>query len=194
MPDVSLVVHAVEILGSDKSVLRRRGAPQNGTLNDLLMLGTYFVHSSVMYRKSRKFKHVGTDEIVDFYFHVEHASTGNVYFDDGVLGCYRVHEGGISKNLKHREMLEKCYETAFDRALELGAVAQVVAAARMKRRMAFAIARCLAGDLAGYKEKIRLSQADAKYASLKHRLLHFSRFVPLLVTVYMWSKKLGMNA
>jgi hypothetical protein len=147
-----------------------------------------------MYRRNWRFEHVGANEIVDFYFHVEHASKGSIYFDDRALGCYRIHEGGISKNSRYREVLEKCYEAAFDRALELGAAVEVVAAARMKRRMAFAISRYLAGDLTGYKQKIRLSRADAKYAALKHRLLHLSRAMPFPIRIYMWSKKLGRGA
>ncbi|PWF48904.1 glycosyltransferase family 2 protein [Massilia glaciei] len=184
--DISFTVHAVKVIDTDKKIERSKNFPIQGSLHDLLNLGTYFVHSSVMYRKCNEFVHdPAAGEIVDYFFHIERASWGDIYFDDRILGGYRIHEGGISKSLKDREMLEVCYENAFDRALSFGIDFAVVQSARLKRRMAFAISAFMMGEKGAYKRKVFLSDNDYPYATGKHRALHWSRSVPVLMQIYM---------
>lgn len=186
--DVAFAVHAAQVMGRRKVLKRRSTDPVKASLSDLLVLGTYFVHSSVMYRKSLEPIRGPGPERVDFYFHVERANSGLIFFDDRVLGCYRVHPGGISQSRAKRKMLEACYEDAFDRALELGANARTVQVGRLKRRMAFAVDSLVAGETSGYREKITLRRDDMQYASRKHRMLHYTRFAPSLVRFYLWLK------
>lgn len=187
-PDVSFAVHAVSIMGTSKVLGRKAEYPIKGTLNDLLMLGTYFVHSSVMYRRALEFNRAAGTEIVDFYFHVERASKGSVYFDDRVFGSYRVHANGVSQSLARRTLIEECYDAAFDRALKLGAPVAVVRAARLKRRMAFALASLSVGDTAAYKAKIALRPGDLAFASRKHVVLYRTNVFPCLPRFLLWMK------
>jgi glycosyltransferase involved in cell wall biosynthesis len=183
-PQVAFAAHAVRAVGGDRIIGADENYPEYGTVADLLRLGPYFVHSSVMYRRSLGGFATAPEKCIDFYLYVERAARGDIYLDRRVLGAYRLHPEGISKDLRRRKELESLYEAAFDRALELGVAAQIVQAGRLKRRMAFAVARYLSGDTQGYKALIRLSSADRRFASTKHILLHWTRGFPFLVGVY----------
>lgn len=182
--DVSFAVHAVMVMGTDKLIGADAHYPTKGSIEDLLRLGTYFVHSSVMYRKEYEFPHSNEFETVDYYLHIERASQGTIFLDRRVLGCYRDHEQGISKNSQHRKKIENCYEAAFDRALELGVSNELVQSARLRRRMVFAITRYLSGDINGYKEKVKINKGEFNSASKKHLILHWTRHLPSLVGIY----------
>jgi glycosyltransferase involved in cell wall biosynthesis len=183
-PDVSLAVHAVKVCGKDKTIGTDAQYPTRGSIEDLLKYGTYFVHSSVMYRKKHEFAHSHDVELVDYYLYLERASKGCIYLDRRILGCYREHEEGISQNMQSRAWLERCYERAFDRALELGVSNEVVQAARLKKRMIFAIARYLKNDLDGYKRGIRITKGEFGFASKRHLILHWTRLFPGLLGIY----------
>jgi len=182
--DVSFAVHAVRYIGKNGVKSTEQEYPVKGTILDLLKLGAYFVHSSVMYRKKYEFAHPTNVDLVDYYFYIERATKGNIYLDKNVLGCYRIHGQGLSKNAESRARVEKCYETAFDRAIELGVPLREVQQARMWRRMAFAYRRFLDGDIRGFKQKVKLEKADMKFASLQHKILHYLRFFPAVVGLY----------
>lgn len=183
--DISFAAHAVNVIDSKKIIGNNKNYPQKGTIYDLLRLGTYFVHSSVMYRRSYEFSHPDGVEIVDYYFHIERASKGGIYLDRRSFGCYRFHDQGISKQLAHRIRIEKCYEHAFDRALSLDISRVAVESARLTRRMSFAIASYLSGDTSSYKQKIKLRNDEIKLASIKHKILHWTMDFPYLINIYM---------
>jgi glycosyltransferase involved in cell wall biosynthesis len=183
-PQVAFAAHAVSVIGSNQLIGADDHYPEYGSACDLLRLGTYFVHSSVMYRRDQGGVASFPERCVDYYMHIERASRGAIYLDRRVFGAYRLHEAGISKNPQRRQELEALYEAAFDRALELGLSERIVQAGRLKRRMAFAIARYLSGDVIGYQTSIRLSGADRSDASAKHLVLHWTRRFPLLVGIY----------
>jgi glycosyltransferase involved in cell wall biosynthesis len=183
-PQVAFAAHAVRVIGKRRIIGAEKGLPEYGSIRDLLRLGTYFAHSSVMYRRSLDALAATAEKCVDFYMHVERASKGDIYLDRRVLGAYRIHPGGISKDPQRRRELEEHYEAAYDRALELGVASNVVQAGRLRRRMAFAIARYLSGDTEGYQASIRLKASDWPFASVKHRLLHGTRSFPFLVGIY----------
>lgn len=183
--DISFAVHAVKVVGSDQILGNEEKYPAVGSIYDLLKLGTYFVNSSVMYRREFEFARPDGIEVVDYYLHIERASKGGIYLDRRPLGCYRVHAQGISKSSAYRERIEICYERAFDRALSLGVPVVPVESARLAKRMSFAIASYLSGDISAYREKIRLTEAELGLASLKHRILHWTSAFPGLVGIYM---------
>jgi len=192
-PDVSFCAHAVRVVGRKSGEVMGADSryPTKGSMQDLLLHGTYFANSSVMYRRIGTFPQPDKEEaLIDYYFHVERASLGNIYLDRRVLGAYRVHPQGMSKDIRYRKPVEDAYELAFDRALQLGAPHELVKIARLKRRMVFSIARYLSGDIDGYKEKIRLSREDLSFASAKHQILHWTRFFPHLVGMYARLRKM----
>ena len=195
-PEVSFSVHAVRILGSEKTLGQESHLPEYGSIDDLLRYGTYFVASSVVYRKENEFSHrefslPGSPELEDYYLHIERASKGYIHLDRRVLGCYRIHPQGMSRNPVYHQVMESTYEAAFDRALELGAPPDLVNSARMKKRMVFSVSRYLFGDVEGYKKKIKINKAEREWASIKHRILHWTRFFPGLVGVYARLRGMG---
>ncbi|MDB5759226.1 MAG: hypothetical protein JWM30_2515, partial [Burkholderia sp.] len=102
-PDVSFCVHAVTLVGTNQRPKSDAKYPEYGSMEDLLRYGTYFVASSVCYRREYEQAHPelwshDAPEVVDYYFHLERASKGKVYFDRRPLGCYRVHPQGMSRH------------------------------------------------------------------------------------------------
>ena len=80
-PYVSFCVHAVELLGAKGRQKSDAGYPEYGFMEDLLRYGTYFVASSVCYRRETAHLHPdlpqqGAPELVDFQLHLERASKG----------------------------------------------------------------------------------------------------------------------
>lgn len=188
-PEVSFSTHAVHTVGSDRVLGADRRYPEFGGIRDLLRYGTYFVASSVMYRREReadyaRFRLPGAPELVDFHIHLERAHRGLIHLDRRVFGCYRIHAQGMSRSPAFRQTMEDTYEAAFDRALELGVERPLVESARMRQRMVFSIARYMAGDIDGYRQKIRISKEHRSAASAKHLVLHLTRAFPELVGIY----------
>lgn len=175
-PDVALSTHAVIVEGTARVMGNSNGLPETGSIFDLLTLGTYFVNSSSMYRRINSFSHDNDKEIIDYYCHIEHASKGKINLIKTPLGAYRWHPAGVSKNPNYQERIERSYEMAFDRALELNIPSDVVEIARLARRKSFAIARLLLGDVAGFRKKISLETNQYKFVSRKHLALNFGRY------------------
>lgn len=189
-PEVALAAHAAQVIGSDRIIGNDTAYPAMGTIHDLLRLGTYFVHSSTMYRRA---EHLGIDtsqRIVDFHLYVERAAKGSIYLDKRALGSYRFHASGISGQRSQADIIESLYERAFDRAAELGVDTEFVERCRLQRRMKHAIGRCLAGDVAGYADVVALhGAAEWRHASWRHRLLSLARHQPALVGLYFMAKR-----
>lgn len=188
-PEVSFSTHAVGIVESDKLLGANSRLPEYGGIDDLLRHGTYFVASSVMYRRSLeenydRFRQPGSPELVDFQIHLERAAKGAIHLDRRIFGYYRIHPQGMSRSPAFRQVMEDTYEAAYDRALALGADPAVVKSARMRQRMVFSIARYMAGDVSGYQQKIRIDKGNWSAASIRHLILHMTRSFPDLVGVY----------
>lgn len=180
-PDVSFAVHTMEVIDGSWIERSTKNRPKFGSINDLLKLGPYFGSSSVMYRRKNEFERKKDKNIVDFYFHIERATRGAIYFDERVFGNYRLHSQGISKDHLKRAIIEDCYEAAYDRAITLGVDERLVQSSRMRRRMAFAIARYLSGDVDGYKKLISTPFAMFKYLSIIHFILDVTKSRPWFI-------------
>ena len=189
--NISYTVHAVKVVDSERIIGNSENLPEIATLNDLLILGAYFANSSMMYRRENQFDH-GEQDIVDFYLHIEHASKGDIYLIKKPLGVYRLHPGGISSRKDYREMIERCYESAFLRALELGASPNIVKKGQLIRRKSFALRSLLDGEVDDYKKKIALSIDDLQFASFSHLVLFALSPLPITgLLAYLLRKKIS---
>jgi len=188
-PDIAYCAHAVRVIDSDHLMGTDPAYPEVGDIRDLLRLGTYFVHSSVMYRRESGGVERFSGRVIDYYMHIERAVHGNIFLDKRVLGAYRYHAAGLSGNPARAAAIERHYEQAFDRARELGIDADFVERCRLLRRMKHAIARCVAGDVEGYANVVALRSAEWRRASWQHRVLSVARRHPFLVKVYFDAKR-----
>lgn len=187
---VSLATHAVNIIGTNVIHGNDDCYPELGSIKDLLHFGTYFVNSSIMYRREHRIEYKEGIEPVDFYLHVERAGKGNIYLDKRVFGYYRDHDKGISKLKSYKINIEEWYFKAYDRAIELGVDVDLVTRAKLKRKRIFAYSRFFNGDIVGYKKLIALKQGEARYVDKWHYLLSKTRALPVL----MWLIKIGREA
>lgn len=192
-PHISYAAHAVKVIGSSRVIGDHPKYPEIGSVYDLLRLGTYFTHSSVMYRRSTGSVLKLPELCIDYYMHIARAMHGDLYLDKRVLGLYRTNVGGISQSSSNRNNMERYFEEAFDFAAEAGLDPSVVAEARFDRRMKFAIARYLEGDIVGYRRLIHLRSEEIRNAGKRHRMLSRLRRWPAVVGVYFHLQKLRVR-
>lgn len=175
-PEIALSAHAVRVMGRSTKIGDKFNLPERVGVVQLLDLGAYFVNSSTMYRAVNHVPRVAGQDVVDFYHYVEQASRGEIHLNKEILGEYRWHQGGISKNPAHRARIEVSYEAAFDLALSFGVPPIDVRRSRLKRRMSFALASLVDRQVDEFRNKIRLTGVDWFFASMKHRALASGRF------------------
>lgn len=176
-PDVAISAHAVEVIAHARTMGTEAMYPELGGIEHLVRHGTYFVHSSVMYRRSARvgFDRIPLDEVIDFRSHIEMAAHGKVHLSRQILGGYRWHAAGISKNPVFRNFIENAYDKAFARARALGVSDDVVKAGILRHRMNLAIARLTAGEYHEFKRLIVIPSGWFRIARPKHVLLHVFR-------------------
>jgi glycosyltransferase involved in cell wall biosynthesis len=189
-PDIAFCAHAVRVIGSDHLIGADPAYPEVGDIRDLLRLGTYFAHSSVMYRREGGGVEPLPEQAIDYYMHIERAARGGIFLDKRVLGAYRYHASGISASAVRSAEVERLYELAFDRALALGVDPDFVERCRLLRRMKHAVGRCLAGDADGYARLVALQGQEWRRAGWPHRVLSLTRRVPGVVHLYFGAKRL----
>ncbi|WP_105213414.1 glycosyltransferase [Pseudoalteromonas sp. T1lg22] len=167
--DISLVAHPVRVIGQELLIGASKNYPKVGTIDDLLMFGPYFVNSSTMYRNGSLNNNCEM-EVVDFNRFIELSAVGKIYLCDDVLGMYRIHEAGISKDSRFFEQIQSCYDRAYDRAKELGADVDTVERAKLLRNKKLAISFLLKSDFDSFRFYIKKNYKN-KYASATHFLL-----------------------
>lgn len=176
-PQVALSAHAVRVMGRAVNIGDICALPEFAGIENLLGLGTYFVNSSTMYRTINYVPRDADQIVVDFQHYIEQAKLGDIHLNKKILGEYRWHSEGISKNPAHREKIEAAYEAAFDLAMNMGVSSRFVTRSRLKRRMSFALAALVDGKEGEFRKKIRLAGKDWFYASMKHRALALGNYL-----------------
>lgn len=189
-PLISMTAHAVKVIDSQEVIGAAPNLPIIGSVEQLVSLGTYFVHSSVMYRYKCRKKYPEGFEAVDFYVYIDTAINGPVYLDKSVLGCYRKHGGGVSSNPVYKSMIEAYYLDAYNLALSLGVNKAIVKKAQVHKKLTFSLNLCFIGDYSGFKRLVELSGEEFKYATWSHKFLHLTRHFPLIFCVLYLIKKI----
>jgi glycosyltransferase involved in cell wall biosynthesis len=176
-PDCAFVTHNMRTIDGEtgRVIAERfynRPIPAKIDIDFLCLAGTFFSHSSKMYRASAIVTRERDRRMIDFYHHVEHASRGRIGYIDETLGVYRKVRGSASDVSGARALeMERSFLEAFDRAHELGVAPAVVNRGRSRYRYSQAIEYLRAGRLAEFRERIRLDRRERRHASRKHRLL-----------------------
>ncbi len=175
---LSMSVHAVKVIGRDTIIGNAPNLPVIADIKDLISLGTYFVHSSVMYRrKFRKDYPTGFDAI-DFFVYIDTTFNGPIHLNKSVLGCYRKHAQGVSSNPLFKSKIEKLYGDAYELAINKGVNISIVRKAQVNKNFSFALSRCFQGDYIGSKKLVELSCRDYTYANKYHKVFHHLRRIP----------------
>jgi glycosyltransferase involved in cell wall biosynthesis len=176
-PDCAFVTHNMRMIDGETGRViaerfHNRPIPAKSDIDFLCLFGTFFSHSSKMYRASAIVTRVRDRRMIDFYHHVEHASRGRIGYIDETLGVYRKVRGSASDVNSARALeMERSFLEAFDRAQELGVSHAVVERGRSRYRYSQAIEYLRAGRLEEFRERIRLERRVRRHASRKHRLL-----------------------
>lgn len=186
-PQCSFVVHAMRMVSEDGrrmlGLMPNRPQPEVSSLERLVRDYLFFAHSSKMYRRSANiFTYPEDEDVIDFVFHIEHASLGDIGYIPEPLGCYRQVQGGISGRTGER-LYHLFFHTlrGFDRARELGARKEVVDYAKAKYLIGAALVCLRRGDPVGYCKFIEMSRQERGVISFSHRCLYSARNFPLLI-------------
>jgi glycosyltransferase involved in cell wall biosynthesis len=83
--------HSHSIIGTHPSGRRK----SISTIEELVRDYLFFSHSSKMYRRGvDDFNATSPSDVIDFYFHILHASRGPILYLEEVLGAYRSNQAG----------------------------------------------------------------------------------------------------
>ena len=100
-PSLTICWHRMEMF-NEKGMRRPHpveNAPYMGrifTVKELLLFGPFGPHSSMMYRRDRRVLRTSPEDIIDWQISVEIIGDGQGLMLRDVLGCYRLHPGGMS--------------------------------------------------------------------------------------------------
>lgn len=188
--DISLVAHPVKVMNSDIILGESTEYPQVGNIRDLLKYGTYFANSSVMYRKKDRQVYEKNEPIIDYYRFIELTQFGDIYLLKKVLGEYRVHEHGISKNNKYFDLIQKCYDDAFELAINIGCEKELVLEGKFQRKIKMSISALLNNDYLKFKSLIQGAERQNKICFNYFLLKLFSHSELLMKVALLIYKKL----
>jgi glycosyltransferase involved in cell wall biosynthesis len=197
--DVAFVVHRVNIISDDgKRILGVSPKKRQPLLSDIRRLVReyiFFVHSSKMYRRAENvFERSYDQDIIDFVFHLEHASSGLIGFLPDVLGCHRKRPGSITTRTGPK--LYRLFDltaSGFDRALDLGVKSEVVAYGK-SRYLAGAAVMCLfTEDMVGFRKYLYASRVDGRYFSCAHAMLFVLKEWDLLLRTLLRIRKFALE-
>jgi len=187
-PGIAIVAHDMAVLDDAKGKVigrygGRRAIPSSGTLDDLVRYGTYFCHSSKMFRRTC-LEHSPLDRTTfhaaDWLFHMQNAVLGRIRYLDEVLGVYRHHHASSSSSLNRdrlqRLFLEQIYTVR--QGLVLGAAPESVAAGLDRLYYSIGV-RCL--SLGMYKDFQEFIGRSTNYYNFKHWLYFRLRALPRLL-------------
>jgi glycosyltransferase involved in cell wall biosynthesis len=175
-PNISLSAHACRVVDSERIIGNEENLPEFGTIDDLVIYGSYFIQSSVMYRRANQ--HVFDGVFLDNNNYLEHAKKGGIHLIKEPFGVYREHPQGISKRKDFREILYRCNELFFHRAIELGVPSSVVRRKRLVVRRLSAITYLEEGGITDFKEKIFLNVDELRFISFGHLVLFGLSLLP----------------
>lgn len=163
--------------------------PEHGTVYDLLKYGCYFCHSSKMYRRTAIKTTESPVMLVDYFLHIEHAISEKIYYSKEPMGCYRVHEQGISKHASWTQTIHTAYEKAFDRAIELGVPRKHVVRGQLRHYQAIALTHLSNSNLRDFVHYGRVDYSDLKYVTLRNLVIHFLTLAPKFTFALLHFKK-----
>lgn len=192
-PKISIVSHDVEVIKSDGALLKKNFLdyvpPEVSDINYLVSNGCFFSHCSKMYRKSSIISKYRSMRTVDFFYHIESASKGDIGYINKILGKYRKASGTASDiNGASYSTLYQTYNDAFNRAIELGVNQEVVKRGMLRYRYGLALDYFRRKNVEEFKKKIFINKEEWKFSGWKHKTLHFFRFSPRIVYVIMLLK------
>lgn len=192
-PECSIVAHDVRVIDGSSGALISNSfgnsqIPDIADVNYLVKNGCYFAHCSKMYRRAAIKSWERDRRTVDFFHHIEQATSGNIGYLHEALGVYRKSRATASDPVGPiSNIVRQAYKEAFDRAIELGIDQEVVARGQVKFGAETALAQLDNNNLPGFKQHIDIVKSCWHAASYKHKaifqLRHFPSLVKLLVIV-----------
>ena len=137
-PQCSIVAHDARVIDSNNNVIRDSWATEPlkkfYLVEELVEAGTFFTHSSKMFRTAAIVSHFRDRPTVDLYFHIEHALSGVIGYIDQVLCEYRMVSGlsAVGGSFKFHVLV--AHMEAYQFAREQGVSRQLVDAAERNFR------------------------------------------------------------
>lgn len=186
-PECSIVAHDVRTIdGVSGAIISnsfvRFKVPHVADINYLVRHGSYFSHCSKMYRRTAVKSWERDRRTMDFFYHVEQASEGNIGYLDEILGIYRKSRGTASDPFgPSADILPQAVRDGFNRARELGVDGKTVSRSELRYRRNNALYFLWRGHRDRFCRNIKLNPLDMPYATWQHKVVHYLRGYPWLV-------------
>jgi len=191
-PDCTMCVHEMKRFDQQNKRflgITSKNIPFKSNIEFLLMNFPFFAHSSKMYRaKLRDGLKLGSEELLDCYFHVHHALTGNILYLNKPLGVYRLNVGNATDKNDTRNSIYKNPSLklidltieAIQYAKRSGVESTIIDKAIAKAYFDHAYKCLLAKNFCGFQLFIKKSNAMMQISQFQRIFKTFSSFPFLL--------------
>ena len=171
--EYSLVAHRMGLWNSEDLSSVTRMNPETIDLAILLRNHPMFLHSSIMYRRSRIEDIFRRDDpFIDFYVYVSAALTGRIGFLNEVLGDYRQNIG-----ISSTRNLMPYIQAAIDHAQNNGGNISDVRRSRSRSYLSYGVAALCQSDLKVFRSHLAAS-VDADPTWIYPKLIQTAGFMP----------------
>ncbi len=188
-PDCTIVAHNVrKIEGGTGKVISESFVnfkiPEKAGIEYLCMKGCYFSHCSKMYRSSAIISRYRDRRTVDFFYHLEQASKGNIGYINETLGIWRKSPMTASDPLwPQAHIIDQAYFDAYRRAEELGVKPEIIKRSEISWKCKRGLHYLLRGDIAKFRKIVEVNPVDERHASLTSRVVINLKAFPFLLTM-----------
>ena len=186
-PECAIVAHNLRIFQSytGETITEKfygKDIPSITDINFLLLHRCFFGHCSKMFRSNALITTHTDFPTLDFFFHIEHALSGNIGYINETLGEYRKFRNTsnfVTSNDYHIRI--KAYHKAYERAIELGCDKNIVLQGKNGFNFEIALSYLLCDQYNLFREYIYIDKKSWNYTSNIHKILHILRGQPVFL-------------
>lgn len=189
-PDCMMVAHNMNVFEGDnlENAWLYNKFPMKlcRDINDVVRNGAQICNSSNMFRRSclnDRPPYLPTKVVGDWLFHIQKLRSGNLYYIDTVLGCYRRNSGSlVRKNIDNIELIMQDLLLTVEVANSYPEVAhESIVYAKARVYLERSIRYLEAGNVLKFKSLIAASR-ELLSLGIKQSVLYYLSFFPRLLT------------
>lgn len=190
-PECSIVTHDVRVFDAiTNKVLRTFSKPDVPEISDIVYLvkqGSFFAHSSKMYRRIANTVWQRDEPTIDFFLHLEHASNGKIGFIRDILGEQRKNLGSISnfRSIYYNDIITSGLQS-IEKVLSLGVPKAIACQTEIHFRYSYAVNSLLAGRYEKCCQLLMVRPTMIRWFTPKFFILLVLSKIPFILPILRW--------
>ena len=197
-PDCMMVAHNMKVFEADDAskvrIYNEFSMKQCRDINDVVRNGAQICNSSNMFRSSclnNASPYLPTKVVGDWLFHIQKLRSGNLYYIDTVLGCYRRNSGSlVRKNLNNIDLIMSDLLLTIDVAQSYPEVNDnSISYAKARVYLERGIRYFESGNVSKFKSMVSTSRSFSSLGGKQTVLFYLSFFPNLLrLSIFLYRK------